>query len=224
MVEEMKKFICSMQQKRAFATVRFLRTHIDKMSMSEVKLALAAASKPLRSGGASHVFVDPSKMCMEPDLFDVGIETLALKPNCAMKTYQCALLNRLQDDDSGDDERAAKRAKINSVSFDLRTVDFAVLEHMDNYFEVVSRLDPVFQELLDTTHEDDASASVPYAVSTCFVNDDSYDSVIVPLVKVTESGLRILSAVLMAVQDMCFVPSPSVKGILDCRPLACRAI
>ena len=122
------------------------------------------------------------------------------------------------------EDTTSKRFKANSVSFSLSDVDFAVVQHKGNYFEVVCRLDPVFRHLVDETPKEHLDATVSYEIPVSFVHDESYDSVIVPRVVCTESGLRVHSAVLLVLQDVNFKVTSDIKGFMDAYPFACCAI
>lgn len=215
-IEEVKALITSMKAMRAFATVGFLQKHVEELTHDEIKLTLAVAAKPLRAGGGSHIFLSPEVLYLEQDLFEEDVCTLALKTNCQMKRYQCALLKPPRD---APEEITAKRLKTNTVSFDLRKLDFAVIQHKGNYFETVSSLDPVLKNLVDQTPEEHLEATVSYDLNVSFVHDDSYDSVIVPRLTSTEDGLRVHSAVLMAVRDLSFDETSGMFNNFSCRAI-----
>lgn len=219
MVEQAKKLLCDMQSTRAIATVSYLRHTMDTLDLQHVKLVLQAASGPLRRGGAGHVFLDEDKVCLDQDLFDEDLSTLALKGGHEVSAYQCV---RLQAAQLSADEPRSKRSKKNSITFDLKSVDFAVVQHMPNYFEVVTRVDPILQDMIMRTPEEHLSVEVAYDTSVSFVHDDSYDSVIVPLVIRNGKELRVSSAVLLVVQKMNAVKDDCLFG--DSVPFACRAI
>lgn len=224
MVEEARQLLSEMNAARATATVRYLRANIDTMTTEHAKLVLEAASGPLRSGSASHVFVDHDKLCMDTDLFGETDETLALMAGNSIRRYQCVRLKRPSTNLS--DEPDLKRAKRNhrNVTFDMEKVDFAVIQHMPNYFEVVTRLDPVLQDMIARTPEHELHAEVSHDVDIGSVNDTSYDSVVVPLVVRKDRELIVKSGVLLVVKEMSIVSSPSTAGVMNSLPFACLAI
>lgn len=219
MVEQAKKLLCDMQSTRAIATVSYLRHTMDTLDLQHVKLVLQAASGPLRRGGAGHVFLDEDKVCLDQDLFDDDMKTLALRGGHEVCGYQCV---RLKAAEFSADEPREKRPKNNTVTFDMKSVDFAVIQHMPNYFEVVTRVDPILQDMIMRTPDEHLSVDVSYDKSVSFVHDDSYDSVIVPLVIRKGQELRVSSAVLLVVQKMNAVKDDCLFG--DSVPFACRAI
>ena len=218
MVEEAKKLLTGMQATRAIATVSYLRRNLSALDIDKIKAVVQAASGPLRRGGASHVFFDSCGVCLEQDLFDEAASVLSLAGGHSVAKYQCIILAP----GSFRDERDKEKLEKNTLTLNLGECDFAVIQHMPNYFEVVTRLDPVFQQMLHNTPEHERLVTVQCLKNISFVHDDSYDSIIVPLVVRHDSKLRAFASALLVVENISAVKDDCIFG--DSVPFACRAI
>jgi len=218
MVEEAKKLLNKMHATRAIATVSYLRSNAKTMDIGQIQAVLQAASGPLRRGGATSVFLDAAKVCLDQDMFDEEASVLSLSGGHSVLPYQCILLNP----NAFFQERDKQHLKTNTVVFNLCECDFAIIQHMPNYFEVVTRIDPIFQALTHNTPEEERVVKVQCIDNISFVHDDSYDSIIVPLVAHHDNKLRVVASALLVVESMTAVKDDCIFG--DSMPFACRAI